>query len=149
MTFATCLNCMDGRVQIPVINWVIENYGIKYVDMITKPGMDGFLANEESNIKDIVKNVKISIDVHDTKDIFIVGHYDCAGNPVDDLTHEKHIYTAVNRIKSIFNNSNVVGLWISEDFHVEENQRFSEPQKSKIFKVEKIIEKWIIIYNLY
>jgi carbonic anhydrase len=72
----------------------------------------------------IVKNVEISIDVHDTNNIFIVIHYDCAGNPVDDLTHEKNIYTAVNRVKSIFNNSKVVGLWISENFEVEENQRF-------------------------
>lgn len=118
MTFATCLNCMDGRVQLPVINWIIENYSIKYVDMITKPGMDGFLANYDSNIRDIVKNVEISIDIHDTKNIFIVSHYDCAGNPVDDITHEKHVYTAVNRIKSIFNDSNVVGLWVDQDFEV-------------------------------
>ncbi len=124
MTFTTCLNCMDGRVQLPVINWIIENYDIKYVDMITKPGMDGYLAQKDSNIKDIVKNIEISIEVHDTEHIFIVAHYDCAGNPVDDLTHEKHIYTAVNRIKSIFNKSKVIGLWVSEDF-----------------KVSKIIEK--------
>lgn len=118
MTFATCLNCMDGRVQLPVINWIVENYNIKYVDMITKPGIDGFLANKDSNIHDIVKNAEISVDVHDTKNIFIVGHYDCAGNPVDDLTHEKHIYAAVNRIKSLFPDLNVAGLWVSEDFEV-------------------------------
>jgi Putative carbonic anhydrase len=42
MTFATCLNCIDGRVQIPVIEWITRNKGFKYVDMITKPGIDGF-----------------------------------------------------------------------------------------------------------
>ncbi|MEN6292607.1 MAG: carbonic anhydrase [Methanobacterium sp.] len=45
MTFATCLNCIDGRVQLPVINWIMKNYNVKYVDMITKAGMDGFLAD--------------------------------------------------------------------------------------------------------
>ena len=43
---ATCLNCMDGRVQLPVINWIRENYKIDNVDVITEAGMDGVLANE-------------------------------------------------------------------------------------------------------
>lgn len=37
--FATCLNCIDGRVQIPVINWITDNYEIDYVDMVTEAGM--------------------------------------------------------------------------------------------------------------
>ena len=119
MTFATCLNCMDGGVQLPAINWIIENYDIKYVDMITKPGMDGFLANENSNIHNIIKNVEISIDVHDTKNISIVGHYDCTRNPVDDLTHQKQIITAVEKIKNLFPDLNVAGLWINDNFLVE------------------------------
>ncbi len=119
MTFATCLNCMDGRVQLPVINWIIENYDIKYVDMITNPGMDGFLANYDSNIKNIVKNIEISIDVHDTKNVFLVGHYDCAGNPVDENTHKRQIIKSVERIKDIFNDLNVVGLWVSDNFSVQ------------------------------
>jgi len=51
MKFATCLNCMDGRVQLPVIHWIKENYGVDYVDMITEAGMDGALASE--NYKDM------------------------------------------------------------------------------------------------
>ncbi|WP_431061856.1 carbonic anhydrase [Methanobacterium sp.] len=118
MTFATCLNCMDGRVQLPVIKWIMENYNIKYVDMITEPGMNGFLADKSSNIQNIIKKVQITVDIHDSENVFIVGHYDCVGNPVNDLTHEKHIYAAVNRIKSLFPDLNIVGLWVSEDFEV-------------------------------
>lgn len=119
MTFATCLNCIDGRVQIPVIEWITENYGFKYVDMITKPGMDGFLSKKSSDISEIIKEIRITIDVHNSDDIFVVGHYDCAGNPVDENTHKKQIKESVNRIKSIFNDLNVAGLWISDDFSVE------------------------------
>ncbi len=36
---------MDGRVQLPVINWILSNYEVKYADMITAPGMDGLLAD--------------------------------------------------------------------------------------------------------
>ncbi len=119
MTFATCLNCIDGRVQIPVIKWINEKYGIKYVDMITEPGMDGLLAQKDFNIKYIVRKVEISIKVHDCENLFIVSHHDCAGNPVDAVTHKKNVYSAVNRMKTIFNDLNVIGLWISEDFEVE------------------------------
>ena len=57
--FVTCLNCIDGRVQLPVIKWIMENYGVEYVDMITTPGMDGILSDETSNIDDILEKNKI------------------------------------------------------------------------------------------
>ena len=119
MIFATCLNCIDGRVQLPVINWIIENYDINYVDMITEAGIDRFLADESSNIYGILKKIKISIEVHESKNIFILGHYDCAGNPVNEITHKKQINVAVKRIKSLFPDLNVAGLWINENFSVE------------------------------
>ena len=119
MTFATCLNCIDGRVQLPAINWIMENYNVEYVDMITEAGMDGFLADKNSNINSILKKVEISISGHESEDIFVVGHYDCAGNPVDDATHKKHINIAAKLIKDLFYDLNVVGLWINESFIVE------------------------------
>jgi len=42
--FATAINCMDGRCQLPVIEWMKKRYGVEYVDMITEPGPDGVLA---------------------------------------------------------------------------------------------------------
>lgn len=37
MKFATAINCIDGRTQLPVIEWARKKYGVDYVDMITKP----------------------------------------------------------------------------------------------------------------
>jgi hypothetical protein len=59
MTFATCLNCIDGRVQLPAINWITEKYNVKYVDMITEAGIDGFLADENLDINSILKQIEI------------------------------------------------------------------------------------------
>ncbi|MBI4243854.1 MAG: hypothetical protein HY606_07170 [Planctomycetes bacterium] len=30
--FVTCLNCMDGRTQLPVIQWIEKNYRADYVE---------------------------------------------------------------------------------------------------------------------
>lgn len=36
--FATAINCMDGRTQQPIINFMKYWYRIDYVDMINEPG---------------------------------------------------------------------------------------------------------------
>ncbi len=36
--FAVAINCMDGRIQIPVIDYVKKRFHVRYVDMITEPG---------------------------------------------------------------------------------------------------------------
>jgi reverse gyrase len=104
---------MDGRVQLPVIKWIIENYEVEYVDMITSPGMDGVLADKKINIDDILEKINVSKKVHSTEHIFIVGHHNCLANPVNALTHKTHINEAVNRIKELNSSSNVIGLWVN------------------------------------
>jgi S-methylmethionine-dependent homocysteine/selenocysteine methylase len=42
--FGTAINCMDGRTQLPVLDWVKKNYDVDYVDMITEAGADKILA---------------------------------------------------------------------------------------------------------
>jgi carbonic anhydrase len=110
---------MDGRVQLPIINWIIANYEVKYVDMITTPGMDGILADKNNNIEDILEKINVSKEVHSTKHIFIVGHHDCLANPVNIETHKKHITDAVNRIKELHQSSNVIGLWLDKKSKVQ------------------------------
>jgi hypothetical protein len=103
---------MDGRIQLPVINWILTNYEVKYVDMITTPGIDGILADKNNNIEDILEKISLSKEVHSTQHIFIVGHQDCLANPVNTETHKKHISDAVYRIKELNSSSNVIGLWL-------------------------------------
>ena len=46
--FACAINCMDGRVQGAVKNYIKENYKIDYVDMVTEPGPNKILAENPS-----------------------------------------------------------------------------------------------------
>jgi hypothetical protein len=116
--FVTCLNCIDGRVQLPVINWILKNYDVKYVDMITAPGVDGILANRNNNVEDIFEKVTFSIDGHSTDIIFIVGHHDCLANPVADEVHIKQVFDAAVNIKDRNLSCCVTGLWVDEEFEI-------------------------------
>jgi len=117
-TRATCLNCMDGRVQLPVINWIRENYKIDNVDVITEAGMDGVLANERY-IGEIIRSIEVSFNINKSKHLFIVGHHDCRGNAVDERTHRREILEAVERIKTYWPDRKVDGLWVNDKWQVE------------------------------
>ena len=120
--FATAINCMDGRVQEPVIEHLKTKYGVVYVDMITTAGPDGILAqmNNYEAIKEIRRLADISVGRHGSIQIAIVGHYDCTGNPVNPALHHSHIQSAIQTLRAWYPNIDIVGLWINENWIVEE-----------------------------
>ena len=117
-TRATCLNCMDGRVQLPVLNWIREEYSIDFVDIVTAAGMDGVLATRD-NIDDIVRSINTSVNINKSIRIFVVGHYDCRGNSVDEKTHRAHIGMSVKRLETYWPNLEILGLWVNDRWQVE------------------------------
>jgi len=118
--FVTAINCMDGRVQLPVIDWMKKQYAADFVDMITEPGPNKILAekNPRSCVVSIKKRVEISVLKHASKIIAITGHYDCAGNPVEKETQLHQIKNAVETIRSWSFDVLVIGLWVDEHWIV-------------------------------
>lgn len=120
--FVTSINCIDGRVQVPVIEYIKDKYHVDYVDMITQPGVNKVLAEskDEFILESIKKSLEISVNRHDSKLVAICGHYDCAGNPVDKEEQLKQIKIAMGLIKTWHINVKVIGLWVNQDWQVEE-----------------------------
>ncbi len=59
--FGTAINCMDGRVQLPVINWMKSRYGLDFIDMVTEPGPDKMLSQgSPAQVESIKSRVLIS-----------------------------------------------------------------------------------------
>ena len=114
---ATCINCIDGRVQLPVLHWIREQYHIDFVDVITAAGMDGVIALQD-NIDEIIRNINISINNNKSARIFLVGHYDCCGNLVDEKIHHEHITKAVKRLKAHWSGLEIIGLWVNSHWQV-------------------------------
>ncbi len=120
--FATAINCMDGRVQVPVTEYLRKRYKVSYVDMVTEPGPNGILAinKDQASIESIRRRVSISTGKHGSKHIAISGHHDCAGNPVDKETHLSQVRSAMKVVKSWGFDAEVIGLWVDDKWKVSE-----------------------------
>lgn len=117
-TFATVINCMDGRVQLPVANWLKENYHVDYVDVITEPGPDKIISQSQ-NIDSIKSKVLISVNIHGSSIVVITGHYDCAGNPVSKKEHLEEIKRSTDVVKSWNLPVKIFGLWVNEKWEID------------------------------
>lgn len=118
--FATAINCMDGRVQTPVSEYIRETYAVNFVDMITEPGPNGILSEntKKQTIESIKSRVEISVYKHESKLIAVAGHHDCAGNPVERDIQIKQIHKACKIIESWNFSAQIIGLWVDENWEV-------------------------------
>lgn len=119
--FATTINCMDGRTQLPVNNFLKTTFHVDFIDTITEPGPDKILAENTNTliIENIKKRVLISTEKHGSKLIAIVAHDDCAGNPVDRQIHLEHLKKSRDTIVSWnLPDVNVITLWVDENWQV-------------------------------
>ena len=118
-TFATAINCMDGRTQEPIISWAKKTFEVDYVDAITEPGPDKILAEGPDTLVESIKNrVMISVNKHGSQNVIIVSHHDCAGNPVSKEEHLDQLKKSVDVISSWKLGVKIIGVWIGEDWKV-------------------------------
>ncbi len=118
--FVTAINCMDGRVQEPVIKWMKDRYQATYVDMITEAGPNKtLLFGTDEDRRRIQAKVEISYKNHGSDLLAIVGHYDCAGYPLKDSVKKDKIRRSVDLIKGWGYEMEVIGLFVNSDWEVE------------------------------
>ncbi len=122
MTFYTAVNCMDGRVQRPVLDYLMERFGVPYVDSITDPGPNGILnrQDDEASVGSILKRIDVSVHKHKSIGIAVIGHYDCTGNPGDKDHQNRDTRGAVRFLRSKYPDTPIIGLWVDETWTVEE-----------------------------
>ena len=117
--FATAINCMDGRAQQPVLKYMMDNFGVDYVDMITEPGPNKILSEgkEADIIECLRKKVEVSVEKHSSKIIAVVAHYDCAGSPESEDMQKERLRKAIDIITSWrFPVKKIIALWLDENF---------------------------------
>ena len=117
-SFAGAVNCMDGRTQLTVYNYLKRRCGAAYVDMITEPGPVRILARgkERGLIASIRKRVGISVEKHGARLMAVVAHHDCAGNPAAKKRQLKQLAASVKTIRSWGFEAEVIGLWVDRNW---------------------------------
>ena len=122
---------MDGRVQDAVKDYVRENYGVDYVDMVTEPGPNKILASpvghplghtgladsvNQSIIENIKKRVEISVHHHGSKIVAIVGHFGCAGNPAEKGDQIEQLKKSKEKVSLFGFPAEIILLWVEGDW---------------------------------
>lgn len=121
--FATAINCIDGRVQKPVTEYIQKTFNVDYVDMITEPGPNKVFAegNDINTIDSLKEKVKISIEKHNSRVIVIAAHCDCAANTANENVQKEQLREAIEIIVSwSLPIKTIIGLWLNQSFEPSE-----------------------------
>ena len=120
-TFATVLNCMDGRVQNQVNEAVRIEFDVDFVDTITEAGIVRFVSENVNapEAKATINSIRISLTKHGSSNIAVVAHHDCAGNPISKEKQLKQVGKAVEFLKVRFPECKIKGMWVNDNWDVE------------------------------
>jgi carbonic anhydrase len=120
MSFYTAINCMDGRVQEPVISYVKKTFKVQFVDMITEAGPVAMLQPKSTHsLSTLFNKIDISINKHQSSGIVIIAHHDCAGNPVSEEEQKKQLAKALLFLQQKYPTQKSHALWVNKDWAVE------------------------------
>ncbi len=122
MSFCRAINCIDGRVQLPVIEYLMDRFGVQYVDSVTEAGPVTRLSGSpgSSVSASLYRRVEFSIRVHRSRKLAIVAHHDCAGNNVSDHRQHEQLRSCVQALARRYPQMTILGLWVDANWNVEE-----------------------------
>ncbi len=110
---------MDGRIQRKVSDYLLTSFGVENIDTVTAAGMVRHVADDTERTETILGDLDVSVDKHGSRDIAVVAHHDCAGNPISDKEHKDQVATAAARLMRRHPDANVIGLWLDSNWTVE------------------------------
>ena len=120
--FATAINCIDGRTQLPVIEFMKTKFNVEFVDLITEPGPVKAIAEPRNafQVYSIQQRLLLSQEKHGSQHLGVVAHHDCLTNPVEKSKQIEQIRQSINYIRLWGFKGVVVGLWVNENWEVQE-----------------------------
>lgn len=122
----TVINCIDGRIQYPVMDFLKKNYEMSFFDAATEAGPLKILTErtDKCRLFSLKEQIKTSLEVNGSRFIVVVGHHDCRGNPEERAVQEKQIDNALDYLKKAYGDElTYVGLYVNEKWEVEEYKR--------------------------
>ena len=93
LSFCTAVSCIDGRVQLPVIQYLTRRVHVEFVDVVSDTGPASVLAHDPDSetAGSIDRRIDVSRDARQSQGLAIAAHHDCWGHQrplegqIDDL----------------------------------------------------------------
>lgn len=133
MKFGTVINCTDGRVQYPVMDYLKNNFNVDFFDSANEAGPLKTLTknSEKCRLITLKEQIRTSLEEHGSKIIVLVGHHDCNDNPGDRAFQEKQLDESLDYLQRSFGTGiTYVGLYVNEAWTVVEYTRL-EPENQE------------------
>jgi hypothetical protein len=113
---------MDGRIQLPVIEYLQDRFKAAYIDNITSAGPVGVISTspDSEDVRSMIRMIDISISVHGSERLAIVAHHDCAGNPIPDDDQKQQLEICLEMLSERFPTKEIIALWLDESFQIKE-----------------------------
>ena len=107
MKFGTVINCTDGRVQYPVMDYLKKQYDFDFFDAANEAGPLRILTKNSDKCRLITlkEQIRTSLEEHGSKFIALVGHHDCTDNPGDRTFQENQMDEALDYLQRSFGTS--------------------------------------------
>ncbi len=119
-TFATVLTCIDGRIKAVERDFLLTRFGVAHLDTVTRAGIVKHLTSGyDPATNAIVDDLEASRRAHNSQQLALVAHTECAGNPVDDDMQRGQLAEAITHFGRRYPEMSIVGLWLGEDWTVE------------------------------
>ena len=122
MSCCIAVNCVDGRVQHPAIEYLRTRFSVPHVDVVSEWNPAHVLAGSHvsEHTRSVVERVNLLVTVHDVVAVALVAHQGCEeaglfdGDPIEELN------MAVQHLAQHVTQHRVIGLWIDQMGSVQE-----------------------------
>ncbi len=114
------INCIDGRVQEVVTDYLCKRWHVEYVDVITEAAPARVLAERTDGqvVSHLRSSVLGSLRQQASPRLALAAHSDCESDPVPEAVQREHLNAAVAWLTAEFRQAEVIGLWVDQAGHV-------------------------------
>jgi hypothetical protein len=126
MKFGTAINCMDGRVQLPVLEYLKKNFDLDFIDTANEAGPLKILTErtDKCRLLSLKERITFSVDARDSRIIAVAGHHDCLGNPAPREKQQDQIGQVLEYLRKAYGEHILyLGLYVNDRWEVEEVAR--------------------------
>lgn len=121
------ISCIDFRIQETFYDWLKDTHNLGKSDIIEIAGSTRDIVKplNEDDKEEILRNIDLSVKLHDPENIILIDHQDCGGYAQDNtisknlsLEEDKKLHSlflkqAETILQNLYPNKNVKKLYIS------------------------------------